>query len=383
MSKDFGLKSLIPSGNELRTLLNSKHISEGEINTTLKSKGIFCGNSDKVITVPILSATLLTSDEYSNILEKSIDRSLKPKNKAPEKLELVDSTSDWATPLKKLELNPFENIPNIKTISEPRIIFVDKNKVNIKYKIERNDFSKDFLNRSLEFEASVSIEQKDGQVYLECQSTHTSAETELINRRISTAIAKELNRAGVITSEVAERLTFKVFEDAERVRFFKRLTGGLGADIKLDNVNEIIISREASTADLPNDPEVSWMNKTVKSMRIDGEKLHDIFLLSNERYYEYYYIHRMNLSFKYALGNNSGTFKVSFFFSSSSRSKSKFDDEAELTYSIDSINPETSMTVAIKREVTDELTEKVQEIIRREYEKILSERKPDNSPNKS
>jgi len=382
MSKNFGLDNLIPSGNELRTLLNSKHISEGEVNTTLKSKGIFCGSSEKITTVPILSSTLLTSDEYSNILEKSIDRSLKPKNKAPEKLELINNSADWVTPLRKLALNPFKNIPNIKIVSEPRITFPDKNKAHIKYKIERNDFSKDFLNRSLEFEASVSIEQRSGKVYLECQSTYTSAETELINRRISIAIAKELKKDGVITSEIGERLTFKAFEDAERVRFFKRLTSGLGKDIQLDNVNEIIISREASTVDLPNEPEVSWMNQTVKSMKIDGEKLHDIFLISNEKYYEYYYIHRMNLSFNYELGNNSGRFKVSFFFSSS-KNKSSFDEESELTYSIDNVNPETSITLALKKEVTKELTEKVQEIIRIEYEKILSERKSTNPPDKT
>ena len=37
MENKLDLKGLIPSGNELRVLLNSKHISEGEINNTLKN----------------------------------------------------------------------------------------------------------------------------------------------------------------------------------------------------------------------------------------------------------------------------------------------------------------------------------------------------------
>ena len=68
MNRKIDLKGLIPSGNELRILLNSKHISEGEINFTLKGKGIFCGSGDKIFSVPLLSATLLTSNEYENIL---------------------------------------------------------------------------------------------------------------------------------------------------------------------------------------------------------------------------------------------------------------------------------------------------------------------------
>ena len=52
--------------------------SEGEINNTLKNKGVFCGNSDKTFSVPLLVATLLTSNEYSNIIDKSMARNLKP-----------------------------------------------------------------------------------------------------------------------------------------------------------------------------------------------------------------------------------------------------------------------------------------------------------------
>lgn len=54
MENKLDLKGLIPSGNELRVLLNSKHISEGEINNTLKNKGVFCGDSDKIFLFPFL-----------------------------------------------------------------------------------------------------------------------------------------------------------------------------------------------------------------------------------------------------------------------------------------------------------------------------------------
>lgn len=323
MENKLDLKGLIPSGNELRVLLNSKHISEGEINNTLKNKGIFCGDSDKIFSVPLLVATLLTSNEYSNIIDKSIARNLKPKSKIS-KLELSNEGANWKEPLKNLffsDFDIFRDIPNIEINTKPKLIFIGNNKAKIQYEIKRKDFSKDFLNRELDFYGEIIIEKQNDGISLESIYTHTSGETELINRRLGVAIAKELKQSGVTKSDVEERITFDSFQDIERVRFFKRLTGGLGEYLKLDNVNEIVISREGSETPLPNDPKVSWMNDTVTLMKIDGNRLHNIFLMSDEIYYKYYYIHNMLVTYKYSGASSSGILKICFFFSSSSRKK--------------------------------------------------------------
>ena len=115
MENKLDLKGLIPSGNELRVLLNSKHISEGEINNTLKHKGVFCGNSSKTFSVPLLIATLLTSNEYSNIIDKSIARNLKPKSKIS-KLELSNENANWKEPLKNLFSSDFDIFQDIHNI---------------------------------------------------------------------------------------------------------------------------------------------------------------------------------------------------------------------------------------------------------------------------
>ena len=287
MTKQIDLKGLIPSGTELRILLNSNHISYGDISSTLKEKGIFCGNSDKILSVPLLTATLLTSDEYSKIIDNSISRSSKPKNKISS-LELVDSDVDLNTPLKNLfssDFNLFEGIPNIEITKKPNPIFDKNNIVRIRYEIKRIDFSKDFLKREISFEGEILVQKKDIDLKIEFLSTHTSKETEAINQRICVAIAKKLKNSGIVKSDVESKITFNSFEEIERVRFFKRLTVGKEAFLILDDVNEIVINREASTKPLPNDPEVSWMNQTVKHMTIDGDRLHNIFLISDEKYY--------------------------------------------------------------------------------------------------
>ncbi|WP_218668384.1 hypothetical protein, partial [Rodentibacter trehalosifermentans] len=135
MSKQIDLKGLIPSGAELRILLNSNHISYGDISSILKEKGVFCGNNDKIISVPLLTATLLTSDEYAKIIDNSISRSSKPKNKISS-LELVGANVDLNAPLKNLfssQFNPFEGVPNIEIVKKPNPIFEKNNIIRIKY----------------------------------------------------------------------------------------------------------------------------------------------------------------------------------------------------------------------------------------------------------
>ncbi|MEE6115184.1 hypothetical protein, partial [Avibacterium paragallinarum] len=80
------LKYLIPSGDLLRVLLNSNHISEGAIKTILRKKGVFYGVSDKKDIVPSLSAMLLTSEEYQILVENFISKESREKFKPPIKL---------------------------------------------------------------------------------------------------------------------------------------------------------------------------------------------------------------------------------------------------------------------------------------------------------
>lgn len=304
---------VIPKGSDLRMLLNSEHISYGEIHSLLKSKGIFVGNTDKSITVPLLSATLLTPTEFSNLIENSIDRDLKPKTKISA-LELIDTTSDWISPLKaKLfdsDFDPSVKIDGVEFISTPKIVFDNKGKLRILYEIVRKDFSKEFTKRELKFSGEIIIEQQGNNLKLDFTSTHSSKETETINRRLLSRVSKVLKEAGTTTSEIPNRITFGNFSDLERVRFFKRLTAGYNEVLKRGDVHDMEISRDPSSPKLPDDPKVSWLNQTVRRLKIDGVKLNDVFLISDEKYYHYYYIQQMNVTYPYSVATNEGKCKI-------------------------------------------------------------------------
>lgn len=366
---------LIPLGTELRVLLNSEHISYGEVHSALKAKGIFSGGNDKSVTVPLLAATLLTPSGYSALIEASVDRDSKPKVKVSA-LDLVATSSDWITPLKQLfesDFNPFLSIENIEVIEAPGVVVDGKDKVRIPFSIVRKDFSKDWTQRELQFVGEVAIERQGGSLKLDFSSTHSSKETEIVNRRMSARISKALKDSGITQNEIERRITFDSFTNVERVRFFKRLTGGHGRFIGRGSVNDMEISRDISGPPLPNDPQVSWMNQTVKRLKIDGEKLNDIFLISDEKYYPYYHVQRMDVTFGYTSAANAGEFRAGFFFSTPSRSESAKDD-AELTFEVLRVIHDHTVNSDAKKELNTQIARHVRVLVETEFERILAER---------
>lgn len=368
---------LIPSGSDLRVLLNSEHISYGEVHSALKAKGIFSGNNEKSTTIPLLSATLLTPSGYATLIEASVDRDSKPKVKVSA-LELLASGSDWITPLKQLfepDFDPFANIESIEVTDIPGLVVESKDKVRIPYTINRKDFSKDWTQRELRFSGEISIERQGNSLKLDFSSTHSSKETEIINRRLTSRISRILKDTGITKSEVERRITFGSFTNVERVRFFKRLTSGYARFIGKGNVNDMEINRDISGPPLPDDPQVSWMNQTVKRLKIDGEKLNDIFLISDEKYYSFYHVQRMDLTFPYTDAANSGEFRVGFFFSTPSRSDSAKND-AELTFEVYGVTHNHAVNSNSKKELGTQIGRYLRGLIETEFERIVADRQP-------
>ncbi|WP_375576807.1 GapS4b family protein [Paracidovorax oryzae] len=311
------LKSTIVSGSDLRILLGSDHVTYGDIYASLKEKGIFVGNSDKSITVPLLSATLLTPDNFTRLIESGVHRESLPKVKVAG-LDLVAQKSDWITPLKEeLFDDSFDilgSMSGVDFVTNPQIV-VDGEKISIPYQVVRQDYSKDWIQRELSFDAQVTIERQDGALKLEFTSTHSSKETEQVNKKIAARIAKLLHGKSLVKEDEPFTVSFGALNNEERVRYFKRLTAGNAGCLLPGGVNDIEICLDPDAPALPDDPQISWMKQTVRKFNVDGERLNDIFLINDEKYYKHYYILRMDVTFPFKVAANEGECRVTFSFS--------------------------------------------------------------------
>lgn len=366
----------IPVGSELRVLLNSDHISPGEVQSTLREKGIFVGNSDKLITVPLLSSSLLTPSDFHALVSSSIDRESRPKTKISG-LDLVSDNADWMTPIKGLfdqDLDILSSLPSIEFSQTPDVVVDSANqRLTIPYEVIRKDFSKDWVERELSFGGAIIIERQGNYLKLDFASRHSSKETEAINRKITGKICKLLCAEKLVKSEEPKKITFSAFDNVERVRFFKRLTAGFSKELTLGSVNEIEISRDTKAPPLPDDPQISWMKQSVTRMKIDGTRLNDVFLISDEKYYPFYHVQQMDVTFNYGFGANSGTCRVGFSFSAASKTEAA-KNEAELTMDFDRITHANQVNAESKKQISQQLERTVRSLVEREFDKTINER---------
>lgn len=378
MNSALDINSTIVFGTELRILLNSEHISYGEVHATLKEKGIFVGNSEKSTTVPLLSATLLTPSNFSRLIESSVNRESQPKIKVSS-LPLISTSANWIAPLKAhlFSANLEDILGNSgEFTSLPEVVVKDSATVSIPYTIRRQDISKDWIRRELFFNGEILIEYRGKSLSLDFVSTHSSKETEVINRRITSRISQVLHEAELVEKPEPIRITFDSFSNEERVRFFKRLTAGWDKTLNTASVLDIEVSLDQNGPPLPSNPEIAWMKQSVRRLTIDGDRLNDIFLMANENYYKHYHIQRMDVKFPFKDGANTGKVRVSFSFSSAGR----VGVEAELTFEFERLSFENVANDDAKKAATSAIQNAIRSLIDAKFLEMLSERDASKPP---
>lgn len=366
------LKSTIVLGSELRILLGSEHVSYGDIYASLKEKGVFVGNSDKSTTVPLLSAMLLTPDNFIRLIESGVNRESLPKVKVAV-LDLVAQDSDWIAPLKKDLFNDsfdvLGSMSGVEFLTSPHMV-VRGDKVSIPYRVVRQDYSKDWIQRELIFDAQVTIERQCGELKLEFTSTHSSKETEQVNKRITARVAKLLHGQSLVKEGELLAVTFGAFNNEERVRYFKRLTAGCVGCISPGCVNDIEICLDSNGPALPDDPQISWMKQTVRRFNVDGDRLNDIFLINNEKYYRHYFILRMDVTFPFKVAANEGECRVSFSFGGG-RAVSP---SSELVFEILRWSYKDSPNADARRLISSEVQNGLRSVVEQMFNQAIAER---------
>ena len=181
-----------------------------------------------------------------------------------------------------------------------------------------------------------------------------------------------MKKSNLIKDQEPNKISFNAFTDSERVLFFKKLTAGTAGYLALEAVNDMEIGRDDGMPALPDDPKISWMKHTVRKIIIDGERLNDIFFLSDDQYYEYYFVQRMDATFNYTFAQNSGTARVGFHFTTS---KPEERQKAEFEYEVVSASPAKGrMNKDARKDIAKSLQRAIQDLIEREYNSIVAAR---------
>lgn len=242
LAKQLDLDRCMLWGDRLRVLLNSNHISYGEINEMLREKGIFVDSSDKSVTVPLLSACLLTPEEFGRLISRSYSRESSEKYKT-DKLTLVSDVADWrSTILENFDaiVGGLELESGHEFVDQPSITSLSPSALEITYRLKKEDYSKDFIDQELQFSGGLVLSKRaDGVLMLEFQRTHTSKETDRINGIFSKSCTNYLKSKGVVNEPTPQSIRFDSFNNEERLQFFLHLTSASGKALGFDELRKV------------------------------------------------------------------------------------------------------------------------------------------------
>lgn len=358
-AKQFDYERAMLWGDRLRVLLNSDHISSGEITETLKEKGIFFGSTDKSDTVPLLSSCLLTPDEFTRLVEKSFVRESGKKYSSC-KFKLTSENSDWKSELQ----NNFDSVisgiileDDREFSSEPALSFESNGDVRISYSLRVMDFSKDWIEQEIVYPGEVLLKQSGGGLEVEVNRFRTSKDTNKINDGITGAIGKFYKSKGVIIDEKPISIVFDDLTNSERIRFFLQLTSVNTPEFTFKEIGNFEIIRDQQAGALPKDQKIEWMEGRVKKIQINGKDLGKVFLLNEPAYYQYYYLVNMTAIYAFKFGANAGECSIEFAFSGKT---SRGDDYSGTTFDF-SIERLSRLEDGSKNQIRKNIIQRIQE----------------------
>ncbi|EBN8353930.1 hypothetical protein H9T76_004626, partial [Salmonella enterica] len=197
---------ILPSGDNLKTLLSQSKISKSEVKSVLRGRGVFCSSDEKNNTVPLLIKTLVSPSEYYFLQDriKTKEHSTKINMRTlkwDSEESLIDSIGDDFN-LSDLIDDPFCNY-EVTNVSD---FYVKDNddSIALDFTIKRIDLMNGWHEAEQYFSGRIELEknsEKKDDVEVNISLNHTSQETKLVADKILRRLNSHLKAQGHIKQD--------------------------------------------------------------------------------------------------------------------------------------------------------------------------------------
>lgn len=308
----------LPYGELLRTLIIKPELSEGDLKKVIKSKGIFLSNYSKDETVPELMCSLLSPDEYKNILDLKKNKEEKEKYRTASIPWQGDSNLLKSIPrdinLPKILDEMFTYKSGMEIIGLPSFKKVDgrTDKIELNFEVQELSEIKAVHDKESLFKGGIVYELKDdGQLHLSVTKTFSSKGTQKLVDNINKELETHFKATGSVNKEdTFERILFKQFVNADRFLFFMKFLDSIDF-LEYDKVENISVSPDPNE-DLPEG--AKEFLKDIENLNLKGKVLKEHVLLSNKEYRDCILLHSMIVRYKFNHAQGDGYCSVEFAF---------------------------------------------------------------------
>lgn len=374
MNEIIDVDTLLPVGERLKPLLSNSSITESDMKDLLAERGVYIGNSDKKLSIPILTLSILSPREFEKLqeLQKTKDDSLKTRT-----IKVKSITNKNLNDLISHDLIKGENLIDeydcFNFDTDLGFNIDDPNKIVLDYEIIREDITKDWANNKSRYSGRVEIEKSKKQNMINFNSEYTSSETEVINKKIIKTVNNYLLAQGEISNqEKPFEITSDKFNNNQRFAFMLQLANnspnGFLTFKAVKNI-EIGPDKTDKSFTMPND--AKWMEGSVKNIIINSEKdqtLAKIEYISNNEYHNFLILRQVQAQYMFELGTLKGTCIVEYGFPHYFRSHFK---SKSLEVSVPKIYFDKKSKSENSRSASRAILKEFQDMIQQTYESVL------------
>jgi hypothetical protein len=329
---------ILPYGEHLRGLLQNSLITESQLRTLLREKGIYFCESIKEKMVPVLSSLLLSPKEFDLLKEHQKTKEDKEKrHESRFKTELQATIKSLKQALKSFNLNDLDTnkFRNYK-YKTPNVTFEEdkeKNQLSVTYEIERYQRNKSFSEQVEFFKGTVILDCNGNNLEIITKNISTAKETLDINGNIINHIKNTLIKNNIISSTTKEeKILMSEMSNEEIIQFLLAFTDNAKfKSISFEDIKSIDIEIDESIP-LPEESDIKWMESKINKLKLDGKKIEEIKLLTENTNHKYLKCWGLVAVFKYDNTIGKGNSIVEFRFNPTNKNEffiqinsSKFD----------------------------------------------------------
>lgn len=309
------MKHLLPQGDNIRQLLAKSNITDSNINSLLREKGVFLGRNIKNDSVPLLMKSIISPNDFIELYQtqKTKEENLKYRTstiKCKKDFELEEIMS-LDIDINSLIKENHTYKPNYEVIGSPTFYKKDKNTLILEYTVRRENLLKDWTSNETEHKGSISLKKiTDTNIQMSARQNFTSKETFEVNKLLMDSITEDLQKKSLINSkEDIIAVKFDDFSNESRIDFFYSFTSNFNIYIEFQAITDIDLYLDEQ---VESHKDIKKFIEEIDNLKIKGKGLQHYLLLSKREYFPKLICGSIN--FKYKLSANRGTIIITLGF---------------------------------------------------------------------
>lgn len=281
----------------------------------LADRGVFISRSDKNLSIPILTLSIISPKEFERLkeLQKTKEDAIKTKVSqltSRDKFDLEDEL-----PLELINVNDLlGEYDNFRFNTDLSFTVDSPNRLTMEYSIVRDDITKDWVNSTSEFTGRVEVEKNRDDGKITILDEYTSSETEIINHKIIDKISKYLFLNGSVCKDKPVEITPEKFDNRNRFTFMLRLANNSpNGFLEFQAIKNVEIGPDSKV----HIPEDKWISEDVQNLIINsvkGRTLGSLEYISDEQYRDFLILRQIQAQYKFNLDIASGTCIIEYGF---------------------------------------------------------------------